>query len=48
LFCNADDDRRLMNAIVYRTYGSPNVLHVEETATPTATDDQVLIWKSSR
>src|SRR5438270_1414790 len=32
-----------MKAIVYRTYGSPNVLHVEETATPTPTDDQVLI-----
>ena len=32
-----------MKAIVYRTYGSPNVLHFEETATPTPTDDQVLI-----
>src|SRR5712691_9202093 len=32
-----------MKAIVYRTYGSPNVLHLEETATPTPTDDQVLI-----
>src|SRR5207244_11995155 len=32
-----------MKAIVYRTDGSPNVLHLEETATPTPTDDQVLI-----
>src|SRR5437773_9366538 len=32
-----------MKAIVYRTYGSPNVLHFEETATPTPTDDQVLV-----
>jgi NADPH:quinone reductase-like Zn-dependent oxidoreductase len=32
-----------MKAIVYRTYGSPDVLHVEETARPTPTDDQVLI-----
>src|SRR5256885_10027871 len=32
-----------MKAIVYRTYGSPNVLHFEESATPTPTDDQVLI-----
>src|SRR2546421_586458 len=32
-----------MKAIVYRTYGSPDVLRVEETATPTPTDDQVLI-----
>src|SRR5258706_12061490 len=32
-----------MRAIVYRTYGSPNVLHCEQPATPTPTDDQVLI-----
>jgi len=32
-----------MKAIVCRTYGSPDVLHVEETATPTPNDDQVLI-----
>jgi NADPH:quinone reductase-like Zn-dependent oxidoreductase len=32
-----------MKAIVCRTYGSPNVLHVEETATPTPVDDQVLV-----
>src|SRR5947199_9570287 len=32
-----------MEAIVCRTYGSPNVLHLEETAKPTPTDDQVLI-----
>jgi NADPH:quinone reductase-like Zn-dependent oxidoreductase len=32
-----------MKAIVYRTYGPPDVLHLEETATPTPADDQVLI-----
>ena len=32
-----------MNAIVCRAYGPPNVLRVEETATPTPTNDQVLI-----
>jgi NADPH:quinone reductase-like Zn-dependent oxidoreductase len=32
-----------MKAIVYRTYGSPDVLVCEETATPAPTDDQVLI-----
>lgn len=32
-----------MKAIVYRTYGSANVLHLEETDTPTPTDNQVLI-----
>jgi NADPH:quinone reductase-like Zn-dependent oxidoreductase len=32
-----------MKAIVCRTYGSPDVLHVEETAAPTPADDQVLI-----
>src|SRR3954453_19742818 len=32
-----------MKAIVYRTYGSPSVLHLEETPTPTPTDEQVLI-----
>jgi NADPH:quinone reductase-like Zn-dependent oxidoreductase len=32
-----------MKAIVCRTYGSPNVLQLEETATPTPTEDQVLI-----
>src|SRR5438552_13028626 len=36
-------DASLMKAILYRTYGSPDVLHVEETAMPTPTDDQVLI-----
>jgi len=32
-----------MKAIIYRTYGSPDVLHLEEATTPTPTDDQVLI-----
>ncbi len=32
-----------MKAIVYRTYGSPDVLQLEETAVPTPTDDHVLI-----
>ncbi len=32
-----------MKAIVYRHFGSPDVLHCEETATPTPHDGQVLI-----
>jgi NADPH:quinone reductase-like Zn-dependent oxidoreductase len=32
-----------MKAIVCRTYGSPDVLHLEETSTPTPADDQVLV-----
>jgi NADPH:quinone reductase-like Zn-dependent oxidoreductase len=32
-----------MKAIVYRSYGPPNVLHVEDTTAPTPADDQVLI-----
>ncbi len=32
-----------MKAIICRTYGSPSVLQVEETTTPTPADDQVLI-----
>ena len=32
-----------MKAIVYRSYGSPDVLRLEETARPTPADDQVLL-----
>ena len=32
-----------MKAIICRAYGPPSVLHVEETATPTPADNQVLI-----
>ena len=32
-----------MKAIVYREYGSPNVLRFEEVEDPTAADDEVLI-----
>jgi len=32
-----------MKSVVYRTYGSPDVLHVEETGAPAPTANQVLI-----
>ena len=32
-----------MKAMVYHTYGSPDVLHLEEVETPTPKDDEVLI-----
>jgi len=32
-----------MKAMVYHTYGSPDVLHCEEVAKPVPSDDQVLI-----
>src|SRR6202047_1567239 len=34
---------QLMKAIVYRCYGSPDVLRLEDIAKPTAADDQVLV-----
>src|ERR1700732_64552 len=34
---------QLMKAIVYRCYGSPDVLRFEDIAKPTAADDQVLV-----
>jgi NADPH:quinone reductase-like Zn-dependent oxidoreductase len=32
-----------MKAVIYRTYGSPDVLHCEETEKPRPGDDEVLI-----
>ncbi|MEZ4618806.1 MAG: hypothetical protein R2867_25280 [Caldilineaceae bacterium] len=32
-----------MQAIVYETYGTPDVLHLAELPTPTPTADQILI-----
>src|ERR1700726_4985745 len=37
------DKTQLMKAIVYRCYGSPDVLRFEDIAKPTAADDQVLV-----
>lgn len=34
---------RLMKAIVYHTYGSPDVLKLEDVKKPTPRDDEVLI-----
>lgn len=39
----APDDTELMKAIVYRCYGSPEVLKFEDIARPTAADDEVLV-----
>ncbi|GMR17494.1 MAG: NAD(P)-dependent alcohol dehydrogenase [Gammaproteobacteria bacterium] len=39
----APDDAELMKAIVYRCYGSPDVLKFEDIARPTAADDEVLV-----
>ena len=35
--------RKRMKAVVYTAYGPPDVLHLTEVATPTPTDDDVLI-----
>ncbi len=37
------DDTDLMKAIVYRCYGSPDVLKLENVEKPTAADDEVLV-----
>jgi NADPH:quinone reductase-like Zn-dependent oxidoreductase len=37
------DNTELMKAVVYRCYGSPDVLHLEDVEKPTPTDDQVLV-----
>ena len=37
------DDAKRMNAIVYRCYGSPDVLRFEDVEKPTAADNEVLV-----
>lgn len=36
-------DAKLMKAIVYRCYGAPDVMHVEDVEKPSAADDEVLV-----
>lgn len=37
------DNEKLMKAVVYRCYGSPDVLKIEDIEKPTVADDQVLV-----